>query len=193
MIRLKLMQPNFPIGRGMRNSFARAALMGLALAVWAGAQPGEMRDGPPHDGPPGMEMMIPRLMRELNLPPEQQQKLKEAHLALQKRKIQLQSDKAILELDLKNVFSTYPVNQSEAMKIGEKIADVERKLTLLKVEAMGKFLAGLTADQHRKVQEIQADLMEKRRAWSEEFHHGRKDWKADDRDGHDHDGAPGPR
>lgn len=137
--------------------------------------------------------MIPRLMRDLNLPPDQQQRLKDSHLAMQKRKIQLQSDKAILELDLKNVFSTYPVNQAEAMKIGEKIADVDRKLTLLKVETMGKFLAGLTAEQHRKLQEIQADMMEKRRAWHEEYGHGGKHGHPDDKDGPDHDDASGPR
>src|SRR3954470_13867591 len=79
-------------GSSKATGFARAAIFGLALAAWAGAQPGEMRDGPHHEGPPGMEMMIPRLMRDLNLPPDQQAKLKESHLAMQKKKIQLQSD-----------------------------------------------------------------------------------------------------
>jgi Spy/CpxP family protein refolding chaperone len=111
----------------------------------------------------GMGPMNPRILRELKLSPEQEKKFREQRLAFEKKKIQLHSDRALLELDLRNVLSMYPVNQPEAMKIGEKIADMERKATLLRVEGISQFLSGLTADQHRKLLEIQAEYRDRHR------------------------------
>ena len=162
----------------------KIAIFGLALSVIAGAQPPGLGGGEGrHEGDPGpMETVSPRLMRGLNLSPDQQKKMKESRLIVQKRQIQMRSDKAMLELDLKNVLSTYPVNVNEAMKLGEKVADADRKIILLKVESWSQFLASLTSEQHKKLIEIQADLREKRKASRDD---------SPDRD-HDDRGGPGP-
>lgn len=176
---------NAGIGRkGSRAMLAALAGLGFALALGtAHAQPGHDGPGGPPDagrGPIGeMEMISPHMLRELNLTPDQEKKLKEARLAAQKKKIQLHSEKATLELDLKNVLSTYPVNKAEAMKLAEKVADVEKRMTLQRVETLVQLLGGLTAEQHAKLQVIQDEWAEKRRAWRDEM---RKD-RWDKRDG----------
>jgi len=158
------------------------AALALCLTAGAWAQPGEGGPGGrgDHGGPEwgggehGMDMIFsPHMFHELNLTPDQEKKLKDMHLANEKKKIQLFGERMSLELDLKNVLSTYPVNKSEALKIGEKISDVEHKMLTLKIESMSDILGSLTADQHRKLMDLQAEMMEKRKAWREEF----KDWK----------------
>jgi Spy/CpxP family protein refolding chaperone len=146
----------------------------LALGMAAQAQPGPGPDGPGQGGR-DMEMMSPRMFHELHLSPDQEKKLKESRLAAQKRKIQLHSEKAMVELDLKNLLSAYPVNKAEAMKLAEKIAEADKKLTLLRVETLTQMLGSLTAEQHAKLQDIQAEWMERRRAWREEMHKDRGD------------------
>lgn len=155
------------------------ALVVAAAAAWA--EPGEMEGpggghgrhgghgGHGPDGGPGMDFIHPKVFKELGLTEEQQKRLKDQRLENQKRRIQLRSEKAILELDLENVFATAPVKEAEARKIAEKIAEVDRKALLLRVESMSRFLAGLTAEQHRKVMEHQAEMREKRKAWREEM------------------------
>lgn len=135
---------------------------------------GHGKGGMPGMGPGGLEFLHPKMLKELGLSEDQQKKIREQQLAFQKKRIQIQSEKSILELDLQNIFATVPVKEAEALKIGEKIADVERKALLLRVEGMGKFLAGLTPEQHRKVMEYQADLREKRKTWREEMDRGMK-------------------
>lgn len=124
-----------------------------------------------------VEMISPRMLHELHLSANLEKKLKEARLAAEKRKIQLFAEKMTLELDLKNLLSNYPVNKSDAMKLAEKIAEADKKLTMLKVEALAQLMDALTADQHTKLQEIQDEWMEKRRAWKEEM---RKGWDHND-------------
>lgn len=143
--------------------------------------PPEGSDGPAGNPGPGIEALHPKLLRELNLTPEQQKKFKAARLAVQKQKIQLQSEKAISELDLKNALTAYPVNKEEAMKAGEKVADADRKLTLLKVESWSQFQAGLTAEQHHKLMDIQADLHARRKAWREDFKNQRRESKREEK------------
>lgn len=172
-------------------------LMTAALAAWA--QPGgpeghgehgrEHGGRGPYGGPGGMDFLHPGLLKELGLSEEQQKRFKEQKLALQKKKIQIHSEKAVLELDLQNVLSTAPVKEAEALKIAEKIAEADKKALLLRVESMSKFLAGLTPEQHRKVMERQAEMREKRKAWREEMSRG---WKRGDRDDDD-DGPRGGR
>lgn len=123
-----------------------------------------------HEHGPGLGMgpLDPRMLRELGFTPDQERKFKDQRLAFEKKKIQLHSERALLELDLRNVLTTYPVNQGEAVKIGEKIAELEKKGVMLRVEGLTQFLGGLTAEQHRKLQDLQAEMREKRRAWKEE-------------------------
>jgi Spy/CpxP family protein refolding chaperone len=162
-----------------------AVLMVAALA--AVAQPGDM-DGPPGGpgmgGPgrggfpgmmgPGADFLHPRMLKELGLSEAQQKQMRDQRLAFQKQRIQIQSEKSILELDLQNVLATAPVKEAEALKVAEKIAAADRKALLLRVESMSRFLAGLTPEQHRKVMEYQAELREKRKTWREEMDRG---WK----------------
>jgi len=156
--------------------------LALALALSAAAQPGPGGMGPgDHDGP-GMGMFLsPRMFHELNLSADQEKKLKEIHLAAEKKKIQLHGEKATIELDLKNVLSTYPINKSEALRLADKIADVDKRITLHRVETLTQVLGNLTADQHAKLLTLQDEWMEKRRAWREEWgkehsnRHGGKD------------------
>jgi Spy/CpxP family protein refolding chaperone len=174
--------------KGWITALALAAAMGS----WAQDRDGEgggMDGGGPgsgagrwhhergHEDGLGMGPMNPRVLRELGFTPEQERKFKEQRLAFEKKKIQLHSDRAMLELDLRNVLSTYPVNQAEAVKIGEKISELEKKAVMLRVEGFTRFLGGLTAEQHRKLMDLQAELREKHRAWREE--------------GGDKDGGPG--
>lgn len=168
----------------------KVMMMLMVAAALAAAEPGEPggsgHDGPGrHEGggpgPGGMDFLHPKMMKELGLTEEQQKKIKDQTLAHQKRKIQLQSEKSILELDLQHAFSTAPVKEAEALKVAEKIAEVDRKLLLLRVEGMGRFLAGLTPEQHRKVMEHQAEMREKRKAWREEMRRG---WRDDGPGGH---------
>lgn len=172
-------------GKDAMGGKMKCVKMILVAAALAGAEPGE-RGGPGHDGPRyegmgpgpgGMDFLHPKMLKELGLSEDQQKKIKDQKLAFQKRKIQLQSEKSILELDLQNVFSTAPVKEAEALKVAEKIAEVDKKLLLMRVEGMGRFLAGLTPEQHRKVMEHQAEMREKRKAWREEM---RKGWRDDD-------------
>lgn len=171
--------------RGLRRIGAGSALV-LALALGAQAQPGDFRDGPPGGhgaGGPGMGMDFnPRMLRELHLSADQEKKLKEGKLAAQKKKIQLHSEKSVLELDLKNILSTYPVNKAEALKLADKIADVDKKLMTLRVESMVALLSGLTAEQHAKLLDIQEEWHEKRKVWMDEMRKERKDGR-DGKDG----------
>lgn len=152
---------------------ARAALgltLGLAMAAAAQPGPGHEGHGPGMEGRGGMEMAFsPVMLRDLHLSADQEKKLKDIHLAAEKKKIQLHSEKATLELDLKNVFSTYPVNKSEALRLADKIADVEKRMTVHRVETMTQVLGNLNADQFAKWQQLQEERMEKRRAWREEW------------------------
>lgn len=113
--------------------------------------------------------LSPRMFHDLNLSPDQEKKLREIHLAAEKKKIQLHAQKATLELDLKNSLSIYPVNKSEAMALAEKIADVDKQITLHRVETLTQVLGNLTADQHAKLLTMQDEWMEKRRTWREEW------------------------
>ena len=159
-----------PIKAAGRRARAVAGLA-LALAVAAAAQPGHGPVGMGHDGPGGgLGMFLsPRMLHDLGLSPDQEKKLKEIHLAAEKKKIQLHGEKAALELDLKNVLSTYPPNKSEALRLAEKIADVDKRMTLHRVETLSQVLGNLTADQHAKLLAMQDEWMEKRRAWREEW------------------------
>ena len=128
---------------------------------------------------PGADFLHPKMLKELGLSEAQQKQMRDQRLAFQKKRIQIQSEKSILELDLQNVLATAPVKEAEALKVAEKIADADRKALILRVESMSRFLAGLTPEQHRKVMEYQAELREKRKAWREEMdrgwkHHGRE-------------------
>ena len=162
-------------GRNMVLGILAAASLAAAAPETApgGGAPGQAEryhdkarfDGEHRGGEMGF--FHPRLIKELNLTPEQQKKFKDYRLGFEKRKIQLRSDKAMLELDLKNVLSTYPVNQAQAMKIGEKIGDLEKKSLLLKVEAWSQFLANLSPEQHQRVVDFQAEFKQKRREWRE--------------------------
>ncbi|MEO6094729.1 MAG: periplasmic heavy metal sensor [Fibrobacteria bacterium] len=164
------------VSSGLRKLGAGGALV-LALTMAAQAQPGGFREGP-HGGPGGGGMGMdfnPRMLRELHLSADQEKKLKDGKLAVQKQKIQLHSDKSVLELDLKNILSTYPVNKAEALKLADKIADVDKKLMTLRVESMVALLSGLTAEQHAKLLDIQEEWHEKRKAWMDEMRKDRKD------------------
>ena len=147
--------------------------MALALALSAAAQPGP--GGMGHGGrgghdEGGMGMFLsPRMFHELGLSPDQEKKLREIHLAAEKKKIQLHAQKATLELDLKNSLTIYPVNKSEAMALAEKIADLDKQITLFRVETLTQVLGNLTADQHAKLLTMQDEWMAKRRAWREEW------------------------
>lgn len=181
---------------------ARVGMKGLALALMLGvaatAQPGHGPGGQGpggqggrggkggHGGPDGagMEMLNPRILRELHLNADQEKKLKDIRLAAQKKKIQLHAEKATLELDLKALLGAFPVNKAEALKLAEKIADVDKRMTLHKVETMTQVLAGLTAEQFAKLQNIQDEWMEKHRAWRDEMRRKGR-WDQDD------DGKPG--
>jgi Spy/CpxP family protein refolding chaperone len=185
----------------MKNGiFGYAALrragvgMGLALVLSAGAQgaPGSGGPGMGHGGGgmgpdghggQGMEMFLsPRMLRDLNLSADQEKKLKDIHLAAEKKKIQLHSEKATLELDLKHALSAYPVNKPEAMRLAEKIADVDKRMTLHRVETLTQVLGNLTADQHAKLSTLQDEWMEKRRAWREEWRKDRFEGRHDRKD-----------
>jgi Spy/CpxP family protein refolding chaperone len=161
----------------------------LTTAAGAFAEPGGgpgMHDGKTHmmgegrkhmhgkGGGYGMDFLHPRMLKKLDLSEEQMKKLKDQRLEVQKQRIELHAEKAKLELDLHHVFSAAPVKEAEAKKLAEKIAETDRKLLLLRVETMSRFLAGLTPEQHRKVMDYQADMRERRKAWREEM---KKDWK----------------
>jgi Spy/CpxP family protein refolding chaperone len=159
-----------------------AVALALALSLAAHAQPGDFHDGPGGPGGQGDHGGIgmafnPHMMHELHLSPDQERKLKEDRLAAQKKKIQLHSEKAMLELDLKNILSTYPVKKADAMKLADKIADVEKRMTLQKVENMTQLLGSLTAEQHAKLMELQDEFIEKRKAWKEEMQSERRQFK----------------
>lgn len=195
------------MGGGLRRMVRRmgmGAALAAALALSAQAEPGGqggMAGGPKGRGPAGhgpggagvgMEFN-PAMMRELHLSPDQEKKLKDGRLAVQKRKIQLHSDKAVLELDLKQILSTYPVNKAEALKLADKISEVDKKMLSLRIESMVQLLSGLTSEQHVKLMALQEEWHEKRKAWMEEM---RKD-KRDGREGrggqgHGDKGGQGP-
>jgi Spy/CpxP family protein refolding chaperone len=181
---------------------AALLLLGAAGGKAAWAQPGEFDGegphGPDHHGPgpgrgpdsdgPGMgggmglggpDFLNPKVLKDLGLSEDQQKRIKDQGLAMRKKKIQLHSEKSILELDLQNVLSTAPVKEAEALKLAEKIAEVDKKALLLRVETMARFLAGLTPEQHRKMMEHQAEMREKRKAWREEMDRGWKREKGD--------------
>jgi Spy/CpxP family protein refolding chaperone len=171
--------------------------LALALALSPGAQPGPGPGSPGmgHGGPEGhggMEMFLsPRMLRDLGLSADQEKKLKDIHLSAEKKKIQLHSEKATLELDLKSALSAYPVNKPEALRLAEKIADVDKRMTLHRVETLTQVLGNLTADQHAKLLAMQDEWMEKRRAWREEWRKDRFDGRKDGKDGKDGKGPKG--
>jgi Spy/CpxP family protein refolding chaperone len=183
-----LMTAAFLPSRGYRRlrRIGAGSVLVLALSLAAQAEPGGFPPGPP-GGPGGAGMGMdfnPRMLRELHLSADQEKKLKDGKLAAQKKKIQLHSEKSVLELDLKNVLSTYPVNKAEALKFADKIAEVDKKLMTLRVESMVALLSGLTAEQHAKLLDIQEEWHEKRKAWMDEMRKERKAGK-DGKDGKD--------
>jgi Spy/CpxP family protein refolding chaperone len=188
-------QMGFRAARGFRKLGMGVALA-MALGVAAHAQPGPPGPPPGFGGPggPGMGMGIelnPRMFKQLNLTPDQERKLKEDRLASQKKKIQLFGEKATLELDLKNVLDTYPVKKADALKIADKIADVDKRITLQRVETLSTLLGYLTPEQHAKLMDLQEEWKEKRKAWKEEMQKehpefkGGKRWKDKDGKGDD--------
>jgi Spy/CpxP family protein refolding chaperone len=114
-------------------------------------------------------MLTTRMLHELGLSADQEKKLREIHLAAGKKKIQLHAEKATLELDLRNVFATYPVDKSAAVNLAGKIADVDKRMILHRVETLSQVLGALTAEQHAKLLSMQEEWREKRRAWRDEF------------------------
>lgn len=169
-------------GRWLRR-FATGAVLAASLSLAAQADPDGHKGGPAGHGPGGsmgigMEFN-PAMMRELQLSPDQEKKLKESRLAHQKKKIQLRSDKAILELDLKHILSTYPVNKAEALKLADKLAEVDKKILSLRIESMVQLLSGLSAEQHAKLMALQEEWHQKRKTWMEEM---RKDKRGDRND-----------
>jgi Spy/CpxP family protein refolding chaperone len=189
-------------GRLRRMGMGAALAAALALAAQAqpggggGGMPGGLKGrGPDGHGPGGagggvgMEFN-PAMMRELHLSPDQEKKLKDGRLAVQKKKIQLHSDKAVLELDLKQILSAYPVNKTEALKLADKIAEVDKKMLSLRIESMVQLLSGLTAEQHAKLMALQEEWHEKRKAWMEEMRKDKKDGR-DGREGREGKGGQG--
>ena len=186
---------------GWLRRFGMGAALAVALSLAAHAEPGGMPGGSKGRGPGGhgpggpgggvgMEFN-PSMMRELHLSPDQEKKLKDGRLAVQKKKIQLHGDKAILELDLKQLLSTYPVNKAEALKLADKISEVDKKMLSLRIESMVQLLSGLTSEQHAKLMALQDEWHEKRKAWMEEMRRDKKDGKGGqghgDKDGHNPD------
>lgn len=167
--------------------------MALALALSAAAQPGPGGMGHGGRGPGGHDeggmgmFLSPRMFHELGLSPDQEKKLRDIHLAAEKKKIQLHAQKATLELDLKNSLTAYPINKGESMALAEKIADLDKQITLFRVETLTQVLGNLTADQHAKLLTMQDEWMEKRRAWREEWEKNRSDHRGGK------DNGPGPR
>jgi Spy/CpxP family protein refolding chaperone len=123
-------------------------------------------------GRPDFGFLHPWILKDLGLSEEQRTKLKEQRLEARKKRIQIQAEKATLELELQNVLATHPVREAEAAKVADRIADLDRKALQLKVETMSRFLAGLNPEQHRKVIEHQEEMREKRRTWREEMRKG---------------------
>lgn len=157
--------------------------LALAFSLPAAAQPGEgpgREDHERHGGHGGHGMGFefnPRMMRELKLSPDQVSKLKADRLEAQKQKIKLFGEKATLELDLKNVLGTYPVDKAAAVKLAEKIADVDKRMTLQKVETLTRLLGSLTAEQHAKLLALQEEWIEKRKTWKAEMQRERKQYR----------------
>lgn len=168
-------------GKTIWRSVGAGLGMALALALSAAAQPGPGGRGHGGRGPGGHEeggmgmFLSPRMFHELGLSPDQEKKLREIHLAAEKKKIQLHAQKATLELDLKNSLTAYPINKSESMVLAEKIADLDKQITLFRVETLTQVLGNLTADQHAKLLTMQDEWMEKRRAWREEWEKNHSD------------------
>lgn len=179
----------------MKKAWITAGMVFAATAAWAG--PGNVRcprglgpedcgamqcdRGGPEDGGsmqcdrggrPDFGFLHPRILKDLGLSEDQRIKLRQQHLEARKKRIQIQAEKSTLELELQNVLATHPVREAEAAKVAERIADLDRKALLLKVETMSSFLAGLNPEQHRKVIEHQEEMREKRRTWREEMHKG---------------------
>ncbi len=159
-----------------RRMRAALSVIGVALLLVAatahGSPGGEGKGFPPDEGrgPIGeIERINPHMLKELKLSADQEKKLKETRLVGQKKKIQLFAEKATLELDLKNILTTYPINKPEAMKLAEKIAEVEKRMTVMRVDMLTTLLGGLTAEQHAKLQQVQEEWSEKRRAWRDEM------------------------
>lgn len=188
--------------RRMGMGAALAAVLSLAAQAEPGGQgPGGMPGGPKGRGPGGQGGGVgmdfnPAMMRELHLSPDQEKKLKDGRLAVQKKKIQLHSDKAILELDLKQILSAYPVNKAEALKLADKIAEVDKKMLSLRIESMVQLLSGLTAEQHARLMVLQEEWHEKRKAWMEEMRKDKKDGRGGPEgkggQGHGDKGGPDP-
>lgn len=190
-------------GGGRLRRMGMGAALALALSLAAQAGPGGMPGGsggrgpdghgPGRPGGVGLEFN-PAMMRELHLSPDQEKKLKEGRLAVQKKKIQLHSDKAVLELDLKQILSTYPVNKAEALKLADKISEVDKKMLSLRIESMVQLLSGLTSEQHAKLIALQEEWHEKRKAWMEEMRKYRREGRdgREGKGGQGHGGKGGP-
>jgi len=165
-----------------------AGALALSLAVSAappaGSGPG---DGPGrHGGKKGAElgMLSPRMLAELKLTPDQEKRLKDEQADFKKKKTGLRDEKVKLETELKALFSAYPVNNAEIMKTGEKVADVDRRITLLRIESMSRLLSGLTPEQHKKFQELKAKWKEKHKGWKDGGK-DKKNWRKDRKDKQD--------
>ena len=138
-----------------KTLIAITALVALALAQPPG--PGGMAPCNKSMGGPGGKrgFLNPMIIKELNLSAEQKKGLKEYRHKMKKEKIQLRSEIAQLEEDIRFKFSQYPLKKSDIEGLKKKLVDLHGKMTALKIDAMLHFLSKLTKEQHQKFVDLQ--------------------------------------
>jgi len=148
-----------------------SALLAFGISSAFAREPGH--DAAEHEKDHGPEFKYdffsPKLQSQLGLGADQQRKWKDLRLAFGKKRIALRAEKSTLELELVSAMQTFPVKKEEVLKQGQKIAEVERTLSLLRVENLIALLETLTTEQHKKFIELHEAMREKRKERMEKF------------------------
>jgi Spy/CpxP family protein refolding chaperone len=96
----------------------------------------------------------PRMIRELNLTPEQQEKMKAAREREQRKAIQTRADIQLARLDLRKLMQADKPDQKAIDAQIDRISGLRTSLEKSHVATMIEFRASLTPDQQRKLKEL---------------------------------------
>jgi Spy/CpxP family protein refolding chaperone len=96
----------------------------------------------------------PMMMRELNLTPEQQDKMKAARDREQRKAIQARADIQMAQLDLRKLMEADKPDSKAIESQVDKIAGLRAGLQKSHIATMLEFRASLTPDQQKKLREL---------------------------------------
>ena len=111
----------------------------------------------------------PKVKEKLELSDEQVEKLKSTHRECQTKRIQLEADKKILELKLRDLFQQEELPEKEITKTIKELGEVQQKLFVLPYQTRLETSKILQPEQRQKVKNFMGKRQEQRREKIKKF------------------------